>query len=64
MRSRIAAAIADGTAVMVSGGSLRENLMEGPELKQENRIVGFNRVPGPIPEGASYRCELQWASLC
>jgi len=58
----IAAAIRSGAAVAVSDGSLRYTLgtsafvIEG--MDSAHRIVGYSRVPGPIKEGDSHRCEL------
>jgi len=46
----------------VSDGSLRYTLgtsafvIEGAD--SAHRIVGYNRVPGPVKEGDSHRCEL------
>jgi len=58
----IAAAIRAGVAVAVSDGSLRYTLgtsafvIEGVDSVHRN--VGYNRVPGPVKEGDSHRCEL------
>jgi len=58
----VAHAIAQGTAVAVSDGSLRHTLgtsafvIEGPT--SDHHVIGYNRVPGPVEEGDSHRCEL------
>ena len=58
----VALAISQGKAVAVSDGSLRYTLgtsayvIEGES--PAHRIIGYNRVPGPIVEGDSHRCEL------
>ena len=58
----VARAIAQGTAVAVSDGSLRYTLgtsafvIEG--ATPDHRVLGYNRVPGPVEEGDSHRCEL------
>ena len=63
----IAEAIQMGTAVAVSDGSLKDNaagqafgtaafVIEG--IDSQNRIEGWNIVPGPLKTGDSYRCEL------
>ena len=58
----VANAIENGTAVAVSDGSLKHCIgtaayvMEGEG--HYGRITGVNKVPGPIKEGDSYRCEL------
>ena len=62
----VAQAIAQGTAVAVSDGSLRYTLgtsafvIEG--ATPDHHELGYNRVPGPVEEGDSHRCEL--AGLC
>jgi len=58
----VAQAIAQGTTVAVSDGSLHYTLgtsayvIEG--LTPDHRVLGYNRVPGPVEEGDSHRCEL------
>ena len=58
----IAAALRQGTAIAVSDGSLKFGLgtaafiVEAPE--QRNNIRGVNKVPGPIVDGDSHRCEV------
>jgi len=58
----VAQAIAQGTAVAVSDGSLRYTLgtsafvIEG--ATPDHHVLGYNRVPGPVEEGDSHRCEL------
>ena len=60
--SYIASSIQNNTAVAVSDGSLKEGLgtaglvLEGPT--SSHRIRAVNKVPGPIKEGDSHRCEL------
>ena len=58
----VARAILNNQAVAVSDGSLRFTLgtsafvVEGADAS--HRLIGYNRVPGPIKEGDSHRCEL------
>ena len=58
----IAQAISQGKAVGVSDGSLKHGLgtagivLEGED--DTNRIRCVNKVPGPIKEGDSHRCEM------
>ena len=58
----IAAAINTNTAIAVSDGSLKLGLgtaayvLEGQN--STNRIKGVNKVPGPIKDGDSHRCEV------
>ena len=58
----LADCIRAGTAVGVSDGSLKDGfgtaayVLEG--ASQHNRLRGVNKVPGPICEGDSHRCEL------
>ena len=58
----VARAISEGKAVAVSDASLRYTLgtsafvVEG--ASSDHRILGYNRVPGPLAEGDSTRCEL------
>ena len=58
----IATAIRNNNAVAVSDGSLKHNkgtaafVIEGST--SVNRISGVNRVPNPVNEGDSHRCEL------
>lgn len=58
----IAQALTDGTAVAVSDGSLKNGLGTAAftieSSTYENRVHGVNKVPGPIGDGDSYRCEL------
>jgi len=58
----LVAAFRNGTAIAVSDGSLKSLLgtsgyiittPDGPAY-----IQGVNRVPGPLKDGDSYRCEL------
>ena len=58
----LADAIQQGTAVAVSDGSYKLRLgtsgyiITTPDIS--SHIPGINRVPGPLKEGDSYRCEL------
>jgi len=58
----VARAIAQGTAVAVSDGSLCYTLgtsafvIEG--ATPDHHVLGYNRVPGPVEEGDSHRCKL------
>ena len=62
----VAQAIAQGTAVMVSDDSLRYTLGTSAFVIKgatpDHHVLGYNRVPGPVEEGDSHRCEL--AGLC
>jgi len=55
---KVAHAIAQGTAVAVSDGSLRYTLgtsafvIEGST--PDHHVIGYNRVPGPVEEGDSH----------
>jgi len=62
----VAQAIAQGTAVTVSDDSLRYTLGTSAFVIKgatpDHHVLGYNRVPGPVEEGDSHRCEL--AGLC
>ena len=59
---QLANAFRDGTAVCVSDGSLKGGLGTAAFILEGNdgigRLQGVNKVPGPIKEGDSHRCEV------
>ena len=60
--ANIAQAIRDGSLIVVSDGSLKQGLgtsafiLEAPN--RQHTIRGVNKVPGPITDGNSHRCEM------